>query len=73
MFKSYEILDLFVGWRSSNHDWDVSVWAKNVMDEDAVNFQQGPDQYDIAISDGSYTQTNTVNERIIGMTARYGF
>ena len=72
-FKSFEILDLFVGWRSSNHDWDVSVWAKNVMDEDAVNFQQGPDQYDIAISDGSYTQTNTVNERTIGMTARYSF
>lgn len=72
-FKSYEILDLFVGWRSSSHDWDVSVWAKNVMDEDAVNFQQGPDQYDIAISDGSYTQTNTVNERVVGMTGRYNF
>ena len=72
-FGSYEILDLFVGWRSSNHDWDVLVWAKNVMDEDAVNFQQGPDQYDIAISDGSYTQTNTVNERVIGMTGRYNF
>ena len=37
----------------------------NLTDEDAVVFQQGPDQYDIAISDGSYTQTNTVPERIL--------
>ncbi len=72
-FESYEILDLFVGWRSSNYTWDVSAWAKNVFDEDAVIFQQGPDQYDIAVSGGSYTQTNTVRERIIGMTARYNF
>ena len=72
-FDSYEVLDLFVGWRSSVYTWDVSVWAKNVFDEDAVNFQQGPDQYDIAISEGSYTQTNTIHERIFGMTARYAF
>lgn len=72
-FESYQILDLFVGWRSSSYQWDVSVWAKNVTDEDAVVFQQGPDQYDIAISDGSYTQTNTLRERVFGMTARYNF
>lgn len=72
-FESFTILDLFVGWRSSSASWDVSVWAKNVTDEDAVIFQQGPDQYDIAISDSSYTQTNTLRERIFGMTARYNF
>jgi len=72
-FESYQILDLFVGWRHSTYQWDVSVWAKNVTDEDAVVFQQGPDQYDIAISDGSYTQTNTLRERVFGMTARYNF
>lgn len=72
-FKSYQILDMFVGWRAGDYRWDLSVWAKNLTDEDAVVFQQGPDQYDIAISDGSYTQTNTVPERIFGMTARYNF
>ena len=72
-FKSYQILDVFVGWRSSNYDWDVFAWAKNVLDEDAVIYEQGPDQYDIAISEGSYSQTNTVKERVIGMTARYNF
>ena len=72
-FESYTILDMFVGWRSSSYTWDLSVWAKNLTDEDAVVFQQGPDQYDIAVSDSSYTQTNTLHERIFGMTARYNF
>jgi outer membrane receptor protein involved in Fe transport len=72
-FESYEILDLFVGWRSSDYSWDVSVWGKNVFDEDAVIFQQGPDQFDIALSGGSYTQTNILAERTLGMTARYNF
>jgi len=72
-FKSFQILDLFLGWRSSSASWDLSLWGKNVFDEDAVVFQQGPDQYDLAVSVGSYTQTNTVHERIVGMTARYNF
>ncbi|MDH5173563.1 MAG: TonB-dependent receptor, partial [Gammaproteobacteria bacterium] len=72
-FESYQVLDMFVGWRASDYRWDLSVWAKNLTDEDAVVFQQGPDQYDIPISGGSYTQTNTVPERIFGMTARYNF
>lgn len=72
-FESYQILDLFVGWRSSAYTWDVSVWAKNVTDEDEIVFQQGPDQYDAALSSSSYTQVNTLSERIIGMTARYNF
>lgn len=72
-FESYQTLDLFAGWRSSNYTWDVSVWAKNVTDEDEIIYQQGPDQYDIAISEGSYTQTNILRERTIGATARYNF
>jgi outer membrane receptor protein involved in Fe transport len=72
-FESYQILDAFVGWRASDQRWDLSAWAKNLTDEDAVIFQQGPDQYDIAVSGGSYTQTNTIPERIFGMTARYNF
>jgi outer membrane receptor protein involved in Fe transport len=39
-FESYQILDLFVGWRSSDFSWDVSLWAKNVTDEDAVVCQR---------------------------------
>tara|TARA_R110002072_G_scaffold44344_7_gene124181 strand:+ start:475 stop:2727 length:2253 start_codon:yes stop_codon:yes gene_type:complete len=72
-FESYETLDLFAGWRSNDARWDVSLWAKNVTDEDAVLRQQGPDQYDLAISDGSYTQTNILRPRTVGATARYNF
>jgi iron complex outermembrane receptor protein len=72
-FESHSVLDLFVGWRSNEFTWDVSLWAKNVTDEDEVDFQQGPDQYDLAISGGSYTQTNILKERTVGMTARYNF
>jgi iron complex outermembrane receptor protein len=72
-FESYQTLDLFVGWRSNEFTWDVSVWAKNVTDEDEVVFQRGPDAYDATLSESSYTQTNILKERIVGMTARYNF
>ncbi|MEH6634609.1 MAG: TonB-dependent receptor [Halioglobus sp.] len=72
-FKSYQTLDMFVGWRSNEFTWDVSVWAKNVTDEDEVVFQRGPDAYDVTLSEGSYTQTNILKERTVGMTARYNF
>ena len=72
-FESYQTLDMFVGWRSNAFTWDVSVWAKNLTDEDEVVFQRGPDAYDVTLSDGSYTQTNILKERTVGMTARYNF
>jgi iron complex outermembrane receptor protein len=72
-FESYQTLDMFVGWRSNEFTWDVSVWAKNVTDEDEIVFQRGPDAYDSSFSEGSYTQTNILKERTIGMTARYNF
>jgi outer membrane receptor protein involved in Fe transport len=72
-FSSYQTLDLFTGLRSNDLAWDVSFWVKNLTDEDEVIYQQGPDQYDIALSGGSYTQTNILRERTFGMTARYNF
>jgi hypothetical protein len=72
-FESYQILDAFVGWRASDQRWDLSVCSKYLTDEYAVLFQQGPDAYDIAVSGGSYTQTNTIPERSFRKTARYNF
>ena len=72
-FDAYSNFNLYAGWRSADDMWDVSVFAKNLLDDDTVIFQQGPDQYDIAISGGSYTQVNLVPERTIGVTARYNF
>ena len=72
-FDAYNILNLYTGWRSSDHKWDVSLFAKNALNDDTVTFQQGPDQYDLAFSGGSYTQVNVVPERVIGVTALYNF
>jgi outer membrane receptor protein involved in Fe transport len=72
-FDAYAILNLYTGWRSSDFTWDVSLFVKNVFDDDTINFQQGPDQYDTAVTGGSYTQVNTVQERTVGLTARYNF
>ncbi|MCZ6830533.1 MAG: TonB-dependent receptor, partial [Gammaproteobacteria bacterium] len=72
-FDEHHVFNLYTGLRSTNHTWDVSVWAKNLFDEEAVTFQQGSDQYDIAFSGGSYTQVNVLPERTIGVTARYNF
>ena len=72
-FEDHHVLNLYTGLRSADYTWDVSLWAKNLLDSDEVTFEQGPDQYDLEISGGSYTQSNTQKERIIGITARYNF
>jgi iron complex outermembrane receptor protein len=72
-FDDYSTVNVYTGLRAVDARWDVSVWAKNVFDEDAVNFETSSDQYDLALSGGSYTQTNIVSERVVGVTARYNF
>jgi outer membrane receptor protein involved in Fe transport len=72
-FEDHHIFNLYTGLRSSDLRWDVSVWAKNLFDSDEVIYEQGPDQYDIAASGGSYTQSNVQTERVIGLTAQYNF
>jgi iron complex outermembrane receptor protein len=72
-FDGYTTVNLYTGLRSADNKWDVGIWAKNLFDEDKRNFQTSSDQYDKALSGGSYTQTNIVKERVIGATARYNF
>jgi outer membrane receptor protein involved in Fe transport len=72
-FDEHHVFNLYTGLRSSDYTWDVSLWAKNLFDEEAVVYQEGSDQYDIAFSGGSYTQVNVLPERVIGVTARYNF
>jgi outer membrane receptor protein involved in Fe transport len=72
-FESHSVFNLYTGVRSADYSWDVSVWAKNLFDSDEVVFQTSSDQYDLAASGGSYTQTNIQQERTIGVTARYNF
>jgi iron complex outermembrane receptor protein len=72
-FESHSVVNLYTGVRSANYNWDVFVWAKNLFDSDEVVFQTSSDQYDLALSGGSYTQTNIQQERTVGVTARYSF
>jgi len=70
---SNDLLNLYLGWREGSRRWDVFAWVKNALDEDKVIFQQGPDQYDLFYSGGSYTQTNIMPERTFGVTASLNF
>ena len=72
-FNDYTTFNLYTGLRSTDYSWDVSLWAKNIFDEDETTFQTSSDQYDLALSGGSYTQTNILSERVVGVTARYNF
>ena len=72
-FEETNILNLYAGLRSNDGKWDVGVWAKNVFDEDEVVFQTSSDQYDLAFSGGSYTQTNVQQERVVGATINYNW
>lgn len=72
-FDSYNNINLYTGIRNADFTWDVNIWVKNLLDEDALTFQTSPDQYDTRLSGGSYTETNILKERTIGLTARYNF
>jgi len=73
-FEANHVVNAFVGWRSMDFTWDVSLWAKNLLDSDETIWERGPDgDYDQEFSGGSYTQSNIQAEQTIGMTARYNF
>jgi len=72
-FESYQTLDVFAGVRSADRAWDVSIWAKNITDEDEITQQRGPDANDLALRGGQYTEVNSLRERIVGVTGRYNF
>jgi iron complex outermembrane receptor protein len=72
-FDSYDTINLFTGIRANNGQWDVSLWAKNLLDEEALITEIASDTYDIEASGGSYVSPTLIPERTIGLTARYNF
>lgn len=75
-FDAYTVFNLYTGVRSAEGKWDVSLWAKNLTDDDTVLIQEGADATDIAATGdgiGSYTRVQLVKERTIGLTGRYHF
>lgn len=72
-YHSYNNINLYTGLRASDYSWDVSLWVKNLLDEDEITFHDGSDQYDLQLSGGSYDTTNILAPRTAGVTARYNF
>jgi hypothetical protein len=66
-------INLFTGIRTNNGQWDVSLWAKNLLDEEALITEVPSDTFDTDASGGSYVNPSMIQERIIGLTARYNF
>lgn len=72
-FEDTHILNVYAGLRKNDRQWDAGLWVKNLLDSDEVIYEQGPDAYDIPLSGGSYTQSNILPERTIGLTVSYSF
>ncbi|MFT6758381.1 MAG: iron complex outermembrane receptor protein [Chitinophagales bacterium] len=72
-FDSYGTVNLYTGVRANNGQWDVSLWAKNLLDEEALTGESQSDVYDTEASGGSYVSPTLIPERTIGLTARYNF
>jgi iron complex outermembrane receptor protein len=68
---SFTPLDIYVGVRSPNHDWEISLWAQNLLDHSPkpLLVEGGTPQGVI----GGYSATTVAPERKIGVNLRYDF
>jgi iron complex outermembrane recepter protein len=78
--ESYGLLNLYVGARSDEAGWDISLWAKNVFDEETI-LNRGrfatfagrlPDGVTPSFSTG-YRSISYTRPREVGVTLRYAF
>ncbi len=69
---AYGIFNLYVGVTSETGAWDLSLWAKNVFDDD-TRLWQGEPQTVYGAFEPNYYTTRYVSEREVGVTLRYVF
>lgn len=69
--KAYTMLNLYAGVRSSDGVWDVTLWAKNALDEDTL-LQLDSDATLAEFSSG-YRGVSVLPERELGLSVRYAF
>jgi iron complex outermembrane recepter protein len=67
----YGILNVYTGIRGVSSNWEVSLWAKNVLDDDTV-LARGQQQSQFGFPSG-YNAVSLPLEREVGVTLRYGF
>lgn len=65
------MLNLYAGVRSSDGVWDVTLWAKNALDEDTL-LQLDSDATLAEFSSG-YRGVSVLPERELGLSVRYAF
>ena len=67
------MVNVHAGLRHGGRQWDIGFWVTNLLYADEVIYEQGPNAYDITTTGGSYTQTNILAERVLGLTVSYNF
>jgi len=63
---AHGVVDLFAGVRSKDADWEVSLWAKNLLDKIAETQQRKTEL-------NGYREVVTIDERAFGASVRYSF
>ncbi len=69
---AYGILNVFAGLRGVSSPWEISIWAKNLLDEDTL-LERGQPQTVYGIFPTGYYTVRYVPEREVGLTLRYAF
>ena len=68
---SFALMNLYAGVRSSDGRWDMTLWAKNALDEDTV--LQLDSEGVVAGFASGYRGVAVLPEREIGLSVRYAF
>lgn len=71
--SAYSVLDLYLGWRDQDLTWDVSIFARNVFDEDEVVSFLPELRTRVGSLGSGYWQPNLVPPQTIGISATYNF
>jgi len=70
---SYGILNLYADIGSESGNWTVTLWTKNVLDDDTQLFNAGAPGTSYGVFHPGYSEVNYVAEREVGLTLRYSF
>jgi iron complex outermembrane receptor protein len=63
----YGVLNLYLGVRAPDNNWEVSLWAKNLADKNAQS------RLPIPLLNTGYSWVQPINERTLGVTLNYKF
>jgi len=63
---AHGVFDLFAGVRSKDQNWEVSLWAKNLLDKVAETEK-------LTTESNGYREVKTIAERSVGANLRYNF